>query len=154
MKIAVSSDHRGVRVYDTLVETLKQRGHQIVPARTCNSNSCDYPDMAYDACGKVASGQADRAILICGAGIGMSIAANKIKGIRAALVHDDIGAALSRSHNNANVLCLSAEMLGDRLLFDVVDIWLKTEFEGGRHQRRVNKIAALERGEDPAAMGE
>lgn len=154
MKIAVSADHRGKRVHNTLVRALGEWGHQVVDVRTCGESSCDYPDMAYDACCRVAEGAADRAILVCGSGIGMSMAANKVKGIRAALVHDEVGAGLSRSHNDANVLCMSADMLSERLMLSIVDKWLTTDFEGGRHARRVRKIAAIERGEDPATITE
>jgi ribose 5-phosphate isomerase B len=152
VKIAVSADHRGKRVHSMLVRALGDRGHDVVKVRTCDMSSCDYPDMAYDACSRVAEGAVDRAILICGSGIGMSLAANKVKGIRAALVHDEIGAELSRSHNDANVLCMSADMLNERLMLSIVDKWLTTDFEGGRHARRVRKIMAIERGEDPATI--
>ncbi len=154
MKIAVSADHRGKKVHEMLLGFVQELGHGVVEARSCDANSCDYPDMAFDACGKVSTGVADRAILVCGSGLGMSIAANKVKGVRAALVHDDIGAELSRSHNNANVLCLSADMLGEKLIQDIVKIWLTTDFEGGRHQRRVNKIMAIEAGQDPTTIAE
>ncbi|RMD62319.1 MAG: RpiB/LacA/LacB family sugar-phosphate isomerase, partial [Planctomycetota bacterium] len=95
---------------------------------------------------------ADRGVLICGSGIGMCIAANKVKGVRAALVSDELSAEMSRRHNDANVLCLAADLLGDRLIERIVEIWLATPFEGGRHARRVAKIAAIERGEDPRSV--
>jgi ribose 5-phosphate isomerase B len=110
---------------------------------------CDYPDMAYPVATAVATGDAQRGILICGSGIGMSIAANKVKGVRAALVHDEIGAEMSRRHNDANVLCLAADLLGVRLIERIIGIWLATEFEGGRHARRVSKITAIEQGHNP-----
>jgi ribose 5-phosphate isomerase B len=152
VKIALTADHRGASLYNNLARLLKEQGHELVAVPTCEANSCDYPDMAYSACKAVAEGEADRAILLCGSGIGMSIAANKVKGIRAALVHDDIGAQTCRSHNDSNVVCLSADMLGQRLIEQIVQIFLATEFEGGRHTRRVEKINAIERGEDPSAI--
>ena len=100
----------------------------------------------------VAEGRADLGLLICGTGIGMSIAANKIPGVRAAVVHDELTAQISRSHNDANVLCLSADLLGHRLIEQIVETWIKTPFEGGRHARRVHKIEAIERGEDPTTV--
>ncbi len=106
--------------------------------------SVDYPDYAEHVARAVAEGRADRGILLCGTGIGMSIAANKIPGVRAALVHDVTTARMSRLHNDANVLALGGGLLGDRLLRDIVTTWLTTDFEGGRHQRRVDKIARLE----------
>lgn len=113
---------------------------------------CDYPDPAYLVGMSVAQDKADLGILICGTGVGMSMAANKIKGVRAALVHDEITAEISRSHTNANVICLSADLLGLRLIEKIIDLWLKTPFEGGRHQRRLAKIEAIEQGIDPRSL--
>ena len=152
MKIAISTDHRGESLYPYLMDLIQLRGHEIVAVAQCQGESCDYPDMAWGACQPVSNGEADRAILVCGSGIGMSIAANKVRGIRAAVVHDEIGARMSRAHNDANVLCLSADMLGERLIEQIVDTWLKTPFDGGRHGRRVNKIMAIESGVDPATV--
>ena len=112
----------------------------------------DYPDSAYAACSKVSRGEVERAILICGTGIGMCIAANKIRGIRAALAQDELSAQLSRTHNDANVLCLSADLLGHTLVKRIVDTWVHTPFDGGRHLRRLHKIEAIERGEDPSSL--
>jgi ribose 5-phosphate isomerase B len=150
VKIALSCDHRGAEVYDRVAQIIRDAGHQLVDAPTSNGTSCDYPDLAWASGKAVSEGRADRAVLICGSGIGMCIAANKIRGVRAALVHDDITAEMSRRHNDANVLCLSADMLGLRLIEKIVQIWLTGEFEGGRHARRVRKIEIIERGEDPA----
>ena len=117
---------------------------------TNSAKSCDYPDLAYPAARSVADNKADRAILICGSGIGMDICANKIQGIRAALCHDDLTAQMSRRHNNANVLCLASDVLGEELMRRIVSSWLTTEFEGGgRHERRVRKMAWIEQGKDP-----
>lgn len=156
MKVALSTDHRGVKDCDLLSNLIRRLGHDPVQVASCpaGSGSCDYPDMAWAVCRLVQSGEADRGILICGTGIGMSLAANKCKGIRAALCHDEVGATFSRSHNDANVLCMSADMLGDQMKMDIVRVWLSTEFEGGRHARRVRKIAAIERGDDPTTVTE
>jgi len=151
VKIALSCDHRGVRLYPDIADLLKSEGHELVDVPTCNGQSCDYPDMAFGVAQAVAEGRADRGVLVCGSGIGMSIAANKIDGIRAALVHDEITAEVSRRHNDANILCLSADMLGERLIERIIRKWLTTEFEGGRHARRLDKINAIERGENPTA---
>jgi ribose 5-phosphate isomerase B len=154
VKIALSCDHRGANLFDGLSELIRGRGDELVIVPTCEGNSCDYPDLAYAVCNAVSDAQADFGILICGSGIGMSIAANKVDGIRAALVHDDITAEVSRRHNDANVLCLSADLLGRHLIEKIIHIWLDTEFEGGRHQRRVNKITAIEQGNNPAGIEE
>jgi ribose 5-phosphate isomerase B len=151
MKIALSTDHRGIHLYEALTDLVRRQGHDLVDVPTCTGGACDYPDMAWTVGRSVAEGKAERGILICGSGIGMSIAANKVPGVRAALVHDDISAEVSRRHNDANVLCLSADMLGQRLIEKIIQIWLATEFEGGRHARRNAKIAAIEAGMDPAA---
>jgi len=112
-------------------------------------NSKSYPDPAYLAAMAVSKKQADRAILVCATGIGMSIAANKVNEIRAALCHDELSAQVSRDHNDANVLCLSGDQVGEVLLRKMVEVWLNTEFSGGRHERRVRKIKAIEEGKDP-----
>ena len=114
----------------------------------------DYPEPAWHVGKAVASGKADMGLLICGTGIGMSIAANKVKGVRAAVAHDELTAQISRSHNDANVLCLSADLLGQRLIENIVEVWLKTPFEGGRHARRLHKITAIEEGKDPTRVTE
>ena len=147
MKIAVGTDHRGTEVRAHLLEVLKAQGYEVSElGRCCDDKSSDYPDAAYVVAKAVAAGEVDRGILVCGTGIGMSITANKITGVRAALVHDEIGADLSRRHNDANVLCLSADMLGIRIIDRIVKTWLTTKFEGGRHARRLEKIAAFEQG--------
>lgn len=152
MKIALGADHRGTDAARAITETLAANGHTPMPLGVCKTRSCDYPDMAYPVAHAVATGKADRGILVCGSGIGMSIAANKVKGIRAALVHDEVGAEISRRHNDANVLCIPADMLGVKVIERIVAAWLRTEFEGGRHERRVQKIKAIEQGIDPATM--
>jgi ribose 5-phosphate isomerase B len=154
MKIALSADHRGFAGIKQLAEKLRREGHEAELLGDCGVTQADYPERAYLVGQAVATGKCDVGVLICGTGIGMSIAANKIKGVRAAVVHDELTAQLSRSHNNANVLCLSADLLGQRLIEKIVEVWLATEFEGGRHARRIRKITAIENGLDPATVQE
>jgi len=145
MRIAIGSDHRGFHVKAKLLELAPRLGHAIEDVGTHSAESCDYPDMAAVVAGKVSRGEVDRGILVCGTGIGMCIAANKFPGVRAAPCHDDLTAELSRRHNDLNVLCLSADLLGERLIDRMVEIWLTTPFDGGRHTRRIEKIAGLEK---------
>jgi ribose 5-phosphate isomerase B len=152
MKIAVSADHRGAGVIPSIILMLQHMGCQVSEMGVCSAKTCDYPDMAYPVAKAVAAGEADRGILVCGSGIGMCIAANKVAGVRAALVHDEIGAEMSRRHNDANVLCLAADLMGIRIIERVVQLWIKTDFEGGRHARRVAKITAIEQGRDPVEV--
>ncbi len=152
MRIALGADHRGVQSARALHRHLAARGHQVCDAGICNGDACDYPDNAWVVGSAVSQGRADRGILICGTGIGVCIAANKIKGIRAALVHDEVTSAVSRRHNDANVLCLSGDLSSTDEVIRICDVWIETEFEGGRHARRLNKIAAIERGEDPTKV--
>jgi len=149
MKIALGSDHRGFEAKQQIKSIITQLGHEYIDVGTTDNNPVDYPDLAYLAATAVSEKRADRAILACGTGIGMSITANKIKGIRAALCHDELSAQISRHHNDANVLCVSGDLIGEVLLRKMVEVWLKTDFDGGRHQRRVNKITAIEEGKDP-----
>ncbi len=149
MKIAVGNDHRGVRAIEQIKAIITQLGHELVDFGTSNDNPVDYPDLAYLAAKAVSAGQVERAVLVCGTGIGMCISANKVKGVRAALCFDELNARISRQHNDANVLCLAGDLLGSSALRSVVEIWLNTDFEGGRHQRRVNKISAIEEGKNP-----
>ena len=149
MKIAVANDHRGHDAVEQIKAIISQLGLSYVDFSTPSDQPVDYPDLAYLAAKAVAAGEADRAILVCGTGIGMSIAANKIKSIRAALCYDELAAKISRQHNDANVLCLSGELIGQTMMRKIVETWLTTEFESGRHQRRVRKIQAIEEGTDP-----
>ena len=149
MKVAVGSDHRGFDAKELIKGIIAQLGHECVDVGTVDNNPVDYPDMAYLASQLVSNNEADRAILACGTGIGMSITSNKVKGIRAALCHDELSAQISRHHNDANVLCLSGDLIGEVLLRKIVEVWLSTEFNGGRHQRRVKKIKAIEEGKNP-----
>lgn len=150
MKIAMGADHRGAGSARLLADRLQSQGHEITVLGTTNGETADYPDPAFAVGQEVAAGRADRGVLIDGTGLGVSIAANKIKGVRAALVHDELTAEISRTHNDANVLCMSADLLGQRLMEKIVDVWLATPFQGGRHERRLRKLAAIEEGRDPA----
>ncbi|MCC6950144.1 MAG: ribose 5-phosphate isomerase B [Phycisphaerales bacterium] len=152
MKIALSADHRGHAAIRALADKLNREGHQAQILGDCQGAPCDYPERAWDVGKAVSEGRADLGILVCGTGIGMSIAANKIRGVRAAVVHDEMTAQLSRSHNNANVLCLSADLLGQRLIEKIAEVWIGTPFEGGRHTRRLHKIGAMELGQNPAEI--
>lgn len=144
MNIAIGSDHRGVEAKRRLVASLQQQGHIVTDVGTNAQESVDYPDLAFEVAQRVSKGTAERGILICGTGIGMCIAANKLRGVRAAPCHDSITAEMSRRHNDANVLCLSADLLGEELIDRMVRIFLETPFDGGRHARRVEKIGKIE----------
>ncbi len=143
MKISIGSDHRGIEQRQTAAAAIEALNFQSDDCGTYSTESCDYPDIAEVVAQRVAAGDSDRGILICGTGIGMSIAANKVPGIRAAVCHDRTTTVLSRQHNNANVLCLAGSLSSDQIT-ELVSIWLVTAFEGGRHQRRVEKISQLE----------
>ncbi len=145
MRVAFGNDHRGSHLRETALEYLKEHDYEVIDVGTPSRDPVDYPDVAARVGHLVAEGQADRGILICGTGLGMCIAANKIPGIRAVPCHDDLTAELSRTHNDANVLCLPGDMIGQRLMKRILDIWLTTPFQGGRHERRLRKIAELER---------
>lgn len=146
MKISIASDHRGYEAKEYIKNILQRSGHEVEDFGTSDSKSCDYPDHAIPASQAVSNGTADKGILICGSGIGMSITANKVKGVRAALCHDELTAQMSRKHNDANVLCLPAMLVNDSLMARIVETWLETEFEGGRHQQRLDKMKTLEKG--------
>ena len=144
MKIAVSSDHRGYQAKERIKKLLQESGHEVQDFGTDGLSSCDYPDMAIVAAKAVAAGECDRGVLICGTGIGMSIAANKVHKVRAALCHDELTAQLARKHNDANILCLPADLVGEQLIKLIIHAWLTSEFEGGRHARRLDKITEFE----------
>jgi ribose 5-phosphate isomerase B len=144
MRIAIGSDHRGFHLKEQLVALLRSKGHEVDDEGTCGPDSVDYPDFAALVAKKISQQTADRGILICGTGIGMAIAANKFPGVRAAPCNDEVTAEMSRRHNDLNVLCLSADMLSPRTVDRMVEVWLATPFEGGRHERRVEKIHELE----------
>lgn len=144
MKIAVASDHRGFDVKGKILALIRDLGHDAIDFGPEATESVDYPDFAALVAEAISKGEIDRGILICGTGIGMCITANKYSGVRAAVCHDDLTAEMSRLHNDANALCLSGDLLGDRLIRRMVEIWINTEFEGGRHARRVDKIGEIE----------
>lgn len=144
MKISTGSDHRGLHQREIIGQTLAELGHQWVDLGTMTEESCDYPDIAAKLGRSVASGETPMGILVCGTGIGMSIAANKVRGVRAALCVNEATAVLSRQHNDANVMCLPGDNFDDDQLRGMVKAWLSSQFEGGRHQRRLDKVAAME----------
>jgi ribose 5-phosphate isomerase B len=145
MKVAVASDHRGYHLKEKVISLLKAKGHTVVDDGPASEASVDYPDFAALVARKVCRGEVDRGILICGTGIGMAISANKFPGVRAAACVDEVTAELSRRHNDLNVLCLSGDLLSSRSTERLVEIWMEAQFEGGRHERRVEKIRDLER---------
>ena len=149
MKVALGNDHRGLEAKETIKSILEQLGHEVLDCGTDSTHPCDYPDFAFLAAKAVSTNDADRAILVCATGLGMSMAANKLPGVRAALCHDELSAQISRDHNDSNVLCLPGDHIRDVMLHKIVEGWLNTPFSGGRHQRRVDKIAAIESGKDP-----
>jgi ribose 5-phosphate isomerase B len=152
MKIAVGSDHRGYLAKEIAKSIVVQMGHEMIDMGTESARPVDYPDVAYLAACAVSRNEVDRAILICATGIGMSITANKIKGVRAALCHDEFTAVVSRGHNDSNILCISADQTGEGLLRKMVESWLSSDFSGGRHQRRLDKIVAIEQDKDPCEI--
>ncbi|MCT4780333.1 MULTISPECIES: ribose 5-phosphate isomerase B [Exiguobacterium] len=144
MKVAIGADHGGFKLKAELTELLQELGMDYTDFGTYSSDSIDYPDVAIPVAEAVANGEFDRGILICGTGIGIGIAANKVKGIRAALVHDTFSAKATRQHNNSNILTMGERVIGPGLARDIAKIWLETEFEGGRHENRVCKISDYE----------
>ena len=145
MKIAVACDHGGLILKNKIVAHLKEIGHEAVNFGTDTLDSCDYPDFALPAAEAVAKGECDRGIIVCSTGIGVSIVANKVPGVRCAHCHDAYCAEFTRLHNDSNVLALGEKVVGEGYALKIVDIFLHTEFEGGRHQRRVEKITAVEK---------
>ena len=144
MKIALGSDHGGFQLKETIRAWLLENGYEVDDKGTYDEQSCDYPDYGKAVALAVAGGQVDRGILVCGTGIGISIAANKVNGIRATVCGDTYSAKLTRQHNDANVLSIGQRVTGPGLAVDIVEIWLNTEFEGGRHAARLEKIAQIE----------
>ncbi len=144
MTIAIGSDHAGFPLKQVVKSWLEEHGYEVDDLGTYDTKSVDYPDYAAAVAHAVAEGKADRGILICGTGIGMSMSANKVPGIRAALCTDVYTARMSRRHNDANVLCMGARVIGPGVAESIVEAWLSEEFEGGRHARRVGKINALD----------
>lgn len=144
MKISMASDHGGYALKEHIKDYLTKQGHEVVDVGTHSLESCDYADFAYPAAKLLADGEVERAIFVCSTGIGISIAANKVKGVRCALCSEPYSAEMTRRHNNANSLAMGGLMVGDMMAERIVDTFLTTEFEGGRHSRRVAKIHAIE----------
>ena len=144
MKIAIGCDHGGICLKDSIIELLKQRNIEYVDFGTYDTSSVDYPDYALKVAEAVAGGECDKGILMCGTGIGIGISANKVKGIRAATVHDEFTAEMVKNHNNANIICLGGRISTPEQAAKYVSIWLDTPFAGGRHQNRIDKISAIE----------
>lgn len=143
-KIAIGSDHAGYDMKEAIKAQLQADGYDVIDMGTHDKNSCDYPDFAAAVARAVAQGQAQAGIIVCSTGIGVSMTANKVHGIRAALVHHAYEAEMTRRHNDANVLCLGANITGPAIALNAVKTFLATDFEGGRHQRRVDKMMAIE----------
>lgn len=141
MKLAIGSDHGGYELKGQVVAYLQNSNHEVIDCGCTSLDSVDYPDYAEKVCREVRSGSCNAGILICGTGIGMSIAANRHRDIRAALCHEAFTARMSREHNNANVLCLGARVIGSEVALDIVRVWVSTEFAGGRHQLRLAKLS-------------
>ncbi len=146
MLVAIGANHHGYQAREQLIEFLKQLGHEVVDLGVCDGRPVDYPDVAAAVAARVGRKEADRGILISGSGLGMCIAANKFPGVRAVLCHDGMTAEMSRRHNDANVLCLAAGMLGESFIRHIVATWLKAPFDGGYYARQIEKIASLEYG--------
>lgn len=143
--IAIASDHGGYDLKIQIIKYLEEKGHAYKDLGTCEcGKSVDYPDYGLAVAEAVAKGECEKGIVVCGTGLGISIAANKVPGIRAALCTDSYMARMSREHNNANILALGGRVVGVELAMDIVETWLKSEFQGGRHQTRVDKITAIE----------
>ena len=145
MKIAMGCDHGALDLKNALAEHLRKLGHEVLDFGTHTLESCDYTDFAAAAAKSVAKGECERGIVICTTGIGVSIAANKVKGIRCALLSDSLTARMTRDHNDTNMMALGAGIVGKNLAFEIAEVWLNTPFSGAdRHQRRIDKITALE----------
>ena len=144
MKVVVGSDHGGFELKEVLKKHLEDKGFDVTDVGAYDTNSVDYPDIAVKACEKVTSGEFDFGVLVCGTGIGISIAANKVDGIRCALVSNEYCAEMTKRHNNANMLAFGGRVTGPDLAKNILDAYINAEFEGGRHQKRVDKISAIE----------
>lgn len=143
-KLVIGCDHAAVELKNKVIAHVQSNGYEVTDVGTYTTDSCNYPEIAHAACAKIQNGEAPLGILICGTGIGMSMAANKHRGIRAACCSDTFSAAATRCHNDANVLCFGARVVGEGVALELVDAFLGAEYEGGRHQARVDMLAALE----------
>ena len=144
MKIAIGCDHGALELKNAVMAHLEKKNYEVVNFGTDTLDSCDYPDFAGPAAKAVASGECEKGIVLCTTGIGVSITANKVKGIRCALLSDVMSARMTREHNDTNMMAIGAGVVGQMLALEIVDTWLSTEFTGGRHQRRIDKMMALE----------
>ena len=144
MKISIGCDHGALTLKNKVVAHLEKQGHQVLDFGTHTTASCDYPEFAAAAARAVANGECEKGIVLCTTGIGVSITANKVKGVRCALLSDVMSARMTREHNDTNMMAIGAGVVGQMLALEIVDTWLNTEFTGGRHQRRVDKMMALE----------
>ena len=145
MRISLGSDHRGVQIKARLIQSLQEHSYETSDEGTFGDSAVDYPDFAEAVARRVSCGEAERGILICGTGIGMAITANKFAGVRAAPCYDEVMVEMSRRHNDVNVLCLPGDLIGERSIDDLVLRWLQTEFDGGRHSNRLDKIGKIEK---------
>ncbi len=150
MHIAIGSDHRGLEAINAIAEMLVRDGHKVQRFDPEDAQPADYPEPAFAVGQAVITGRAERGVLVCGTGVGTCIAANKLHGVRAASVADELTAEISRSHIDANIICLSADLTGKRQMERIVALWLVTKFQGGRHARRIEKITLIENGQDPS----
>jgi ribose 5-phosphate isomerase B len=150
MRIAVGADHAGWALKERLADALRRAGHEVEDCGTHGEESVDYPDFAAEVARRVAEGRADRGVLVCGTGIGMAIVANRFAGVRAAVCHDDYTAEMSRRHNDANILCVGGRVLDEARALRILDVWMSSPFDGGRHSRRVAKIDDPKRGRAPS----
>lgn len=144
MKIAVACDHGGLQLKNALIKNMEGQGYEVVDFGTYTTDSCDYPDYASEAAKAVASGECEKGVVVCGTGIGVSIVANKVKGIRCALVHDVFSAKATRQHNDTNMIAMGQRVIGEGLAIEILNAWLHTDYEGGRHDLRIQKMMALE----------
>ena len=144
MKISIGCDHGALALKNKVAAHLQKQGHEVIDFGTYTADSCDYPEFAAAAARAVASGECEKGIVLCTTGIGVSISANKVSGIRCALLSDLMSARLTRQHNDTNMMALGAGVVGEMLALEIVDTWLDTEFQGGRHQRRIDKMMAYE----------
>ena len=152
MKIAIANDHTAFHLKTALAEHLRARGYEVTDFTMNENNETDYPPLAERVASAVASGDFDRGVLLCGTGLGMCLAANKVNGIRAIVCTEPYSAKLSRQHNDANVLCLGARVIGEEMAKMILDAWFDAEFEGGRHQKRVDMIMDIERRNRPVSL--
>ncbi len=144
MKIAVACDHGGFHLKNVLMNEMKKLGYEVIDYGTYSEESCDYPDYASKAAKAVAKGECEKGVVVCGTGIGVSITANKVHGVRCALVHDVFSAKATRAHNDTNMLAMGQRVIGEGLAVEILHAWLDTEYEGGRHDQRIAKMMALE----------